>query len=338
MKYRITFKIQDTKYRIKDKIQWLLMAGGQVAGFLKWRPQTAPGVGEKHTAKCTIFTAQNTGNRAKYLGGKYPETLEKKLWTKYMIVADTAHKLSGKLQDKIWGGQNTQDRTGVYGRDSRSQCGTLVTSRVRCRPRATSFSHAAAALVTRTTLVGWRCLFKLLQGSCSVLQFDDLRVEYTNWRWSWGVKTRIDYRVYTGFTSWDGIGYRVLVVITSWGPESESSMEASDSTPQCLERTGKAKTLPPGCKRGCYNPSLACVRSFGKVPEAQSWTLWCNSCGWRLWGNSGLWMLRSLLIDSKFSFLKKATFQVEKGDTILDVKKKISELLEVFFLSCHKGT
>ena len=127
---------------------------------------------------------QNTGKRAKYLGGKYPETLEKKLWTKYMIVADTAHKLSGKLQDKIWGGQNTQDRTGVYGRDSRSQCGTLVTSRVRCRPRATSFSHAAAALVTRPTLVGWRCPFKLLQGSCSVLQFDDLRVEYTNWRWS----------------------------------------------------------------------------------------------------------------------------------------------------------
>ena len=46
------------------------------------------------------------------------------------------------------------------------------------------------------------------------------------------------------------------------------------------------------------------------------------------------------LLQSKFS--ERATFkiwfvQVEKGDTILDVKKKIAELLEVFplSLSCH---
>ena len=44
--------------------------------------------------------------------------------------------------------------------------------------------------------------------------------------------------------------------------ENESSINKSDLAPQCPERSGKGKTLTPGCKRGCFNPRLTNGRRF----------------------------------------------------------------------------
>ena len=106
------------------------MAEGQVVGFLKWRPQTAPSVGQKLTAKCTNFTPhsvgqntekiQNTGKQVKYRPrteiprDSGQESLQIWFWYVQYVVHSTAedqqtgHTTAHKIPDKI---QNSNYRT-----------------------------------------------------------------------------------------------------------------------------------------------------------------------------------------------------------------------------------